>query len=226
MEYMKFFARWYASIDEEPVVDNDPSSSSTMNIPITFNFQTIGLYAYCDGEEVFEAKEEPLVSRFICFDFGDLKQGLLAILESYGPEDFKEDVADAIIQNAREIARKDEKKALVITIKKYVAYIFCGSWSALECADDMLDAYLPQGFNEIVSEIAIMEYEMYDGDGDDDEDEDEDEGGICKLCHEEFEVGLNVPRLQCSHVFHSNCIWEWLERSYTCPVCHYKLFID
>ncbi|XXG55510.1 hypothetical protein AAC387_Pa03g3167 [Persea americana] len=46
--------------------------------------------------------------------------------------------------------------------------------------------------------------------------EDED---VCPTCLEEYTT--ENPRIitQCSHHFHLGCIYEWMERSETCPVC-------
>ncbi|GBM93873.1 hypothetical protein AVEN_213440-1 [Araneus ventricosus] len=40
----------------------------------------------------------------------------------------------------------------------------------------------------------------------------------CVICWETVS-GLNRKSLPCSHVFHENCINEWLESSSSCPVC-------
>lgn len=42
----------------------------------------------------------------------------------------------------------------------------------------------------------------------------------CAICLDEFENGLEIKRLDCSHAFHSTCIDPWLEnRSDLCPIC-------
>ncbi|XP_044485566.1 E3 ubiquitin-protein ligase SDIR1-like [Mangifera indica] len=45
----------------------------------------------------------------------------------------------------------------------------------------------------------------------------------CSICLEEFEGGVELRRLPCSHVFHGDCIGQWLERSQTCPLCRFAL---
>ncbi|XP_044485573.1 ERAD-associated E3 ubiquitin-protein ligase HRD1A-like [Mangifera indica] len=45
----------------------------------------------------------------------------------------------------------------------------------------------------------------------------------CCICLEEFEGGVKVGRLPCSHVFHGDCIDQWLKRSPTCPLCRFVL---
>mmetsp|Transcript_28844 Transcript_28844/g.51373 ORF Transcript_28844/g.51373 Transcript_28844/m.51373 type:complete len:514 (+) Transcript_28844:1047-2588(+) len=41
----------------------------------------------------------------------------------------------------------------------------------------------------------------------------------CMVCIDDFEVGVEVKTLPCFHVFHTECIDEWLGRSKLCPVC-------
>lgn len=42
----------------------------------------------------------------------------------------------------------------------------------------------------------------------------------CAICLDEFEDGMEIKRLDCSHAFHSSCIDPWLEnRSDLCPIC-------
>ncbi|KAJ4713317.1 putative RING/U-box superfamily protein [Melia azedarach] len=45
----------------------------------------------------------------------------------------------------------------------------------------------------------------------------------CTICLEEFPVDLRVTRMPCSHVFHSNCIFNWLYKSKFCPLCRFEI---
>ncbi|XP_059436662.1 E3 ubiquitin-protein ligase MPSR1-like [Corylus avellana] len=47
--------------------------------------------------------------------------------------------------------------------------------------------------------------------------------GECIICTEEFEGGLELTRLPCSHVYHGGCIVKWLKMSRLCPLCRYPL---
>ncbi|KAK2453048.1 RING/U-box superfamily protein [Trifolium repens] len=48
----------------------------------------------------------------------------------------------------------------------------------------------------------------------------EDKGGIkCCICQEEYVVGDEVGRLQCSHKYHVDCIQDWLRLKNWCPIC-------
>ena len=40
----------------------------------------------------------------------------------------------------------------------------------------------------------------------------------CVICLEEFEVDEKIRRLQCTHVFHANCIDEHFKTSKKCPI--------
>ncbi|XP_059637787.1 uncharacterized protein LOC132279765 [Cornus florida] len=41
----------------------------------------------------------------------------------------------------------------------------------------------------------------------------------CRICLQGFLMGTDVATTPCSHVFHSNCIFEWLPQTNSCPVC-------
>ncbi|KAH7570136.1 hypothetical protein JRO89_XS05G0051500 [Xanthoceras sorbifolium] len=45
----------------------------------------------------------------------------------------------------------------------------------------------------------------------------------CSICLEEVEVGSYGTSMPCSHVFHGDCIVEWLKQSHYCPVCRYEM---
>ncbi|KAL3835231.1 hypothetical protein ACJIZ3_009967 [Penstemon smallii] len=52
-----------------------------------------------------------------------------------------------------------------------------------------------------------------------------DEGGCyCSICRKETIQGLQVIRMPCSHTFHGICIFQWLARKPTCPLCRSVLF--
>jgi len=75
-------------------------------------------------------------------------------------------------------------------------------------------------FPEIPS-LPAVRFEDLDGD-EDYEDE------ICSICLVEFEREDGVSKLRrCGHVFHFNCIEQWLERSqFSCPLCRSSLFSE
>ncbi|KAL5078061.1 hypothetical protein RYX36_017045, partial [Vicia faba] len=42
----------------------------------------------------------------------------------------------------------------------------------------------------------------------------------CTICLEDFNVGVCLP---CSHMFHMNCIQDWLNIGNFCPLCRFQL---
>ncbi|KAJ9562128.1 hypothetical protein OSB04_007288 [Centaurea solstitialis] len=54
-------------------------------------------------------------------------------------------------------------------------------------------------------------------------DEDED---VCPTCLEEYTTENPKIITKCSHHFHLGCIYEWMERSETCPVCGKVMAFD
>lgn len=53
--------------------------------------------------------------------------------------------------------------------------------------------------------------------------EDED---VCPTCLEEYTVENPKIIMKCSHHFHLVCIYEWMERSESCPVCGKVMLFD
>jgi hypothetical protein len=45
----------------------------------------------------------------------------------------------------------------------------------------------------------------------------------CAICHETFTTGDSINKLPCCHVYHHNCLSQWIERSCTCPTCRFEL---
>ncbi|GLJ07868.1 hypothetical protein SUGI_0075930 [Cryptomeria japonica] len=53
-----------------------------------------------------------------------------------------------------------------------------------------------------------------------------DDGLFCGVCRDDFILGENVREIPCMirHIFHSHCIWPWLEDHNTCPICTTPFF--
>ncbi|CAA7402818.1 unnamed protein product [Spirodela intermedia] len=51
-----------------------------------------------------------------------------------------------------------------------------------------------------------------------------DGGGdrCCPICLDELEVGGEARMMGCSHRYHENCIFEWLKRKSSCPLCRHR----
>ena len=45
----------------------------------------------------------------------------------------------------------------------------------------------------------------------------------CIICLEDFKNGDNAIILPCIHIFHTECIKNWLKTQNTCPICKFKL---
>ncbi|CAI6003081.1 unnamed protein product [Closterium sp. NIES-64] len=48
----------------------------------------------------------------------------------------------------------------------------------------------------------------------------------CTVCNEVAEVGEEVVRLPCRHLYHGACIRQWLGVRNTCPMCRFELPTD
>lgn len=49
--------------------------------------------------------------------------------------------------------------------------------------------------------------------------EEEEEADKCTICLSEFEVEEDVRRLPCMHLFHVECVDQWLGQNKRCPIC-------
>ena len=64
-----------------------------------------------------------------------------------------------------------------------------------------------------VSEGPSLSLSMF---GDDDDDEDSED---CTICFAPLMDGDRVGVLPCNHLFHVDCLKEWLQRRNVCPLC-------
>ena len=52
--------------------------------------------------------------------------------------------------------------------------------------------------------------------------EEEEEEDKCTICLSEFEEEEDVRRLPCMHLFHVECVDQWLGQNKRCPICRYR----
>lgn len=46
---------------------------------------------------------------------------------------------------------------------------------------------------------------------------------MCVVCQEQLVEGVDVVCMPCSHEFHADCLFPWLNRSRFCPICRFEL---
>lgn len=52
------------------------------------------------------------------------------------------------------------------------------------------------------------------------------QGSECSICLDEFSLGDPALRIFCGHLFHEDCVKDWLKKSNECPVCRFELPTD
>lgn len=48
----------------------------------------------------------------------------------------------------------------------------------------------------------------------------------CTICLDDLVVGQPALRIPCGHLYHEECVKDWLKKSNECPVCRYELPTD
>ncbi|KAI5779239.1 hypothetical protein EDC01DRAFT_671232 [Geopyxis carbonaria] len=49
------------------------------------------------------------------------------------------------------------------------------------------------------------------------------DGTDCAVCKDDLELGTEVTKLPCKHVYHFECVSKWLEVHDTCPICRHSV---
>jgi len=52
------------------------------------------------------------------------------------------------------------------------------------------------------------------------------ESDECAICLDELVVGQPALRIPCGHLYHEDCVKDWLKKSNECPVCRFELPTD
>ena len=59
----------------------------------------------------------------------------------------------------------------------------------------------------------------------DNEEKKEEEGELCSICYCNLKEGEMVHKLHCRHIFHCECIKEWLMKEKVCPMCKQEISV-
>ena len=44
----------------------------------------------------------------------------------------------------------------------------------------------------------------------------------CSICIQNYEIGHKLIKLECGHIFHADCIREWIGTKNRCPLCNHE----
>ncbi|BAM40346.1 uncharacterized protein TOT_020000605 [Theileria orientalis strain Shintoku] len=78
-----------------------------------------------------------------------------------------------------------------------------------------VEVRLPQ---EIIESFPVNNYTTNSNDVD-------DNSKTCSVCLEEYQEGVEIKRLPCTHFYHKNCIDLWLNKSTICPICKFDFIV-
>ena len=53
-----------------------------------------------------------------------------------------------------------------------------------------------------------------------------DNNNNCVVCLCDFQIGDIISALPCCHVFHTECIQNWLKNELSCPVCKFEVTLS
>ncbi|KAL2527006.1 RING/U-box superfamily protein [Abeliophyllum distichum] len=212
---MKLQCRIGVKHSQETVMHNE--SHSKFVLLVEFRSQTVerGLVYDDDGQfRVLIENPEPEIFNVASLDFAkpyiELKQLMLAELANYHipREECEEKIADKLYDFAQRMLSKCKDFSIVVTIKQFFDYIVDPS--------DMHNngPHMVPTSTEAIMLLSRkrMEYES-----------DDSEFESCTVCLEEMVEGSMVATLTCSHIFHDDCISEWLKRSHYCPNCRFEM---
>jgi hypothetical protein len=68
-----------------------------------------------------------------------------------------------------------------------------------------------------------------DGSDDDEDDNIQKQGGVCAIClgpYHDGELVVQACNRDCHHVFHRECIAEWLAKKDECPCCRQSFLTE
>ncbi|KAL6595496.1 hypothetical protein ACP70R_047836 [Stipagrostis hirtigluma subsp. patula] len=126
--------------------------------------------------------------------------------------------------------REEDPELFDLVVERIARYIAAGRTRVPQpghgygtpMGSDDGEAYRGGGFGGVpasAAAVAGLETRVYhDGSG-----EDDGEVSECVICVTEYEAGDDVCVMPCRHVFHRECLGEWLSRSCVCPLCRHAL---
>ena len=46
----------------------------------------------------------------------------------------------------------------------------------------------------------------------------------CTICLDNYEKNDEITELDCGHIYHYKCIYQWVQSKKSCPLCRFQLF--
>ncbi|KAI3967589.1 hypothetical protein MKW92_048785 [Papaver armeniacum] len=81
-------------------------------------------------------------------------------------------------------------------------------------ARDIIDLQLPITYSSLFDAVNMKIFNHDNG---------KQRKNECSICLKEFENGIGIGELPCSHVFHMRCIVNWFAHVTNCPLCRSRV---
>jgi E3 ubiquitin-protein ligase BIG BROTHER-like protein len=132
-----------------------------------------------------------------------------------------------LLQNRGQVTAAPPRPANLLHMMNMVNY----NGSEMEAAEELANmsyedllalqerlGYVPTGLTD--REIAALPSSSYRPDPS------SDDGAFCLVCQEDIEPNSLVVTLpKCNHIFHKQCVQQWLKDNRTCPTCRTRIYI-
>lgn len=213
-------------VGEESVTFHDQPSSVGVNIDFSCNTTLRSInYEESSTQRVMTELQLPRISNSISIkpeqflSFCKTREVILPVVRFWPLfNSQREDLIRKVIFRAWEFAKSMSRNhnLLILYVDAYVVRYHVNSNDVSDRIPESLEGSNGNSMVPAIdSSIKSLERKIIEDDYDD--------LGSCTVCLDKFSKGSEAVTMPCSHMFHSNCIEQWLRTSHYCPVCRFEM---